>query len=494
MNSPDPTPGSPLDRRAAWVKDYAFDPRVEEVGKVLSVGDGVAWIEGLPTAAIDEILKLEGGSRALVFHLTFDRVGAILLEEGKDVHSGAQVFHSGQRLALGVGDALLGRVIDPLGVPLDGNEPPLVTEFMDLDAPSPPILSREAVQEPLFTGNKIVDTLIPIGKGQRQLLIGDNGLGKSSLAVDITVNQKDHGVLCVYVLVGQRRSGVMSVLETLRSSGALAHTLVVVAESTALPGLQYLAPFAGFAAAEYWMRHGRDTLVVVDDLTAHANSYRELSLLLRRPPGREAFPADIFFLHSRLLERATHLSAEAGGGSLTALPIIETKEGEIAAYIPTNLISITDGQVFFDQGLFASGFLFAIDVTRSVSRVGGKAQWPAIKRETGRMKLDYLQYLELEVFTRFGAKLEAGMQSRIDRGRVLREVLKQDRLAAVPPEGQLAWLLAFNEGFLDATPPKDISARLQDLFAFVRQEGLKVTTPREAWMRALGVWATGAAP
>ena len=320
--------------------------------------------------------------------------------------------------------------VDPLGKALDGEAEPRFEAQGDMDVASPPIVARDFVNRPLLTGNKIIDTLIPIGKGQRQLLIGDNGLGKSSLAIDIVVNQRGKDVLCVYVLVGQKRSSVLNTIQMLKDSKALEHTVLVVAEATALPGLQYLAPFAGCAVAEYWMKKGRDTLVVYDDLTAHAKSYRELSLLLRRPPGREAYPADIFFLHSRLLERSTCLAPKQGGGSMTALPIIETKEGEIASYIPTNLISITDGQIYFDTSLFSSGFLPAIDVTRSVSRVGGKAQPPEIKEEAGRMKLDYLQFLELEVFTRFGAKLERSMQKKIEHGRILREILKQDRVGS----------------------------------------------------------------
>ena len=330
--------------------------------------------------------------------------------------------------------------------------------------------------------------MIPIGKGQRQLLIGDNGLGKSSLAIDIVVNQRDKDVLCVYVLVGQKRSSVLNTIQMLKDSKALEHTVLVVAEATALPGLQYLAPFAGCAVAEYWMKKGRDTLVVYDDLTAHAKSYRELSLLLRRPPGREAYPADIFFLHSRLLERSTCLAPKHGGGSMTALPIIETKEGEIASYIPTNLISITDGQVYFDPSLFSSGFLPAIDVTRSVSRVGGKAQPPEIKEEAGRMKLDYLQFLELEVFTRFGAKLERSMQKKIEHGRILREILKQDRLAPVPIEWQMAWLVAFNDGLLDEFKPEAIRPALASLFKWMSTSGLTLATARDQWRTALEAW------
>ena len=479
---------SPLEQQRDWLQRYQFVPRVVERGKVLSVGDGIVWIEGLPSASIDEVLRLEDGSRAMVFHLTEALVGAILLEQTKDLTAGTIAHHSGTRLSIPCGDALLGRVVDPLGKALDGGVDPRFEGSGDLDVASPPIVARDFVNRPLLTGNKIIDSLIPIGKGQRQLLIGDNGLGKSSLAIDIVVNQRGKDVLCVYVLVGQKRSSVLNTMQMLKDSKALAHTVLVVAEATALPGLQYLAPFAGCAVAEYWMKKGRDTLVVYDDLTSHAKSYRELSLLLRRPPGREAYPADIFFLHSRLLERSTCLAPKHGGGSMTALPIIETKEGEIASYIPTNLISITDGQVYFDTALFSSGFLPAIDVTRSVSRVGGKAQPPEIKEEAGRMKLDYLQFLELEVFTRFGAKLERSMQKKIEHGRILREILKQDRLAPVPIECQMAWLVMFNDGLLDDLKPEAIRPALARLFTWMPTSGLTLAASREQWRTALEAW------
>jgi F-type H+/Na+-transporting ATPase subunit alpha len=492
MSSPDKvSPDSLLGRQKEWLEQYHFEPRIVERGKVLSVGDGIVWIEGLPSASIDEVLHLEDGSRAMIFHLTEDLVGAILLEQTADLTAGTVAHHSGARLSIRCGDALLGRVVDPLGKALDGGTDPPSEIRGDLDVASPPIVARTFVNRPLLTGNKIIDTLIPIGKGQRQLLIGDNGLGKSSLAIDVVVNQRDKDVVCVYVLIGQKRSSVLNTIQMLRDSRALEHTVLVVAEATALPGLQYLAPFAGCAVAEYWMKKGLDTLVVYDDLTAHAKSYRELSLLLRRPPGREAYPADIFFLHSRLLERSTCFAPQYGGGSMTALPIIETKEGEIASYIPTNLISITDGQIYFDSALFASGFLPAIDVTRSVSRVGGKAQPPEIKEEAGRMKLDYLQFLELEVFTRFGAKLQSSMQKRIDRGRILREIFKQDRLSPVPIESQLAWLMAFNEGLLDAFKPDAIRSALGSLFKRTSTSGLTLATARGQWRTALEAWGKG---
>jgi F-type H+-transporting ATPase subunit alpha len=469
-----------------WLEQYRFGLRITEQGGILSIGDGVARISGLPSASMDEILEFEDGSRAVVFSLGRDGIGAVLLEQGSELTAGSVAHLSGQRLSIPVGDALLGRIIDPLGIPLDGGPLPLCIVRQDLESSSPPIVAREFVDQPLYTGNKIVDTLIPIGKGQRQLLIGDNGLGKSSFATDTVINQKDKNVLCIYVLIGQKRSAVVSTIAALREAGALGHTTIVVAEATTTPGLKYLAPFAGCAVAEAWMNQGKDALVIYDDLTTHAQAYRELSLLLRRPPGREAYPGDIFYLHSRLLERSTRLAFSHGGGSMTALPIVETNEGEIAAYIPTNLISITDGQIYFDAALFASGFLPAIDVSKSVSRIGGKAQHPRIAQEAGRTKLDYLQFLELEVFTRFGARLEASIEARIKRGRTLREVLKQDRLSPLPAEFHMAWLVAFNEHLLDNRT--DIPTALGRLADGVARSSLQLEDNHEAWKQAVEGW------
>jgi F-type H+-transporting ATPase subunit alpha len=469
--------------RPNWIEPYRFALRVTEQGSIVAIGDGIARIKGLPSAAMEDILEFEDGSRAVVFALEPDILSAILLSQGDKLTAGAVAYLSRQRLSIAVGDALLGRVIDPLGVPLDGGAAPECLGRRELETLSPPIIHREFVNEPLYTGNKIVDSLIPIGKGQRQLLIGDNGLGKSSLAIDTVINQKGKDVSCVYVLIGQKRSSVVSTIATLREAGALGHTTIVVAEATATPGLQYLAPFAGCAVAEAWMAQGKDTLIVYDDLTAHAQAYRELSLLLRRPPGREAFPGDIFYLHSRLLERSTRLAAAQGGGSMTALPIVETRGGEIAAYIPTNLISITDGQIYFDAGLFASGFLPAIDVTKSVSRIGGKAQDRRIAQEAGHMKLDYLQFLELEVFTRFGARVEASIEAKIKRGRILRAVLKQERFAPVTPAFHMAWLVAYNEGFLDHLVSEEIPPTLRRLEESVLTAGLTLESKRDEWKR-----------
>ncbi len=479
---------TPLARQAAWLSGYRFGLRLSELGAVASVGDGIAWIDGLPSACMDEIVRLEDGSQALVFHLAHNRIGAILLCQTTRITAGAKAFLTGKALSMGVGDALLGRVIDPLGAVLDNGEALSCSAYRQLDVRSPPIIARDFVAQPMYTGNKIVDTMLPIGKGQRQLIIGDNGAGKSALAIDTVINQRGKNVYCVYVLIGQKRSTVVNTIETLRRADAMAYTVVVVAEATAMPGLKYLAPFAGCTVAEAWMAAGHDTLVVYDDLTTHARSYRELSLLLRRPPGREAYPGDIFYLHSRLLERSTRLSANHGGGSMTALPIIETEQGEITAYIPTNLISITDGQIYLDHQLFARGFLPAIDVTRSVSRIGGKAQHHNIKNEAGRMKLDYLQFIELEVFTRFGSRLEAGMEARIHRGQVLREMLKQDLLAPLTIEFQMAWLVAYNEGLFDNISLEQVKPRLALLQAQVARSSVSVDEGHDQWKILVYTW------
>ena len=480
--------GSLVERQAHWLKHYQPGMRVSERGSVISVGDGITWITGLPSAAMDDILSFEDGSRALVFDLTETLIGAVLLHETEALSAGTRVELTGRTLSIPAGDSLLGRIIDPLGTPLDGGDQPTHTRWQPLEVASPPILARDFVHTPIYTGIKIIDTLIPIGKGQRQLLIGDEGLGRSSIALDTVIHQRGKNVYCVYVLIGQKRSTIVNTIELLRENGALAYTTVVVAEASNLPGLQHLAPFAGCAVAEFWMQQGHDTLVVYDDLATHAKTYRELSLLLRRPPGREAYPGDIFSVHARLLERATCLNAAYGGGSMTALPIVETLQGEIAAYIPTNLISITDGQIYLDQSLFTGGFRPAIDIRRSVSRIGGQAQHPRIKEEAGRMKLDYLQFLELEIFTRFGARLEASMEKAIRRGRVLREILKQERFSPLPEAFQIAWLVAFNEGLLDATEPESISQLLSDLQSGVQHASLTLDSPRDQWTQAVSSW------
>ena len=471
-----------------WLERYQPGLRIREIGSVLSVGDGIVWISGLPSAAMDDVILLADGSRALVFDLSPERIGAVLLEESEQLTAGATAYLTRLPLRIPAGRELLGRVIDPLGKPMDGRELPNDSKQQALYVRSPPIIARDYVHAPLYTGSKIIDTLIPIGRGQRQLIIGDEGLGRSSLALDSVISQRDQNVICIYVLIGQKRTTVVNTIDLLEKYGALDYTSVVVAEANALPGLVHLAPFAGCAIAEYWMAQGRHTLVIYDDLSTHANTYRELSLLLRRPPGREAYPGDIFSVHAQLLERSTCLSSAQGGGSMTALPIVETKQGEIAAYIPTNLISITDGQIYLDQELFSGGFRPAIDIGRSVSRIGGAAQHPRIKAEAGRMKLDYLQFLELEVFTRFGARIEASMETAIARGRVLREILKQDRLTPLPIQYHLAWLIAFNEHLFDGVEPDQVKTTLQSLTQWQASNTLTLDSPRTDWVSGLKLW------
>jgi F-type H+-transporting ATPase subunit alpha len=477
-----------LNKQSGWLADYQPALQIEEQGIVVSVGDGITWIRGLSSATIDEVLVFADGSLGMVFDLNSDHIGAILLYETEALTAGTTVRHARHPLSILVGDEFLGRIVDPLGAPLDGHAAPKASGRTNLEKLSPPIVARDFVNEPFYTGIKIIDTMIPIGKGQRQLIIGDEGLGRSSIAIDAVINQKDKNVICIYVLIGQKRSTVVSTTETLKQHGALDYTVCVVAEACALPGLQYIAPFAGCALAEYWMAKGRDTLIVYDDLSTHARTYRQLSLLLRRPPGREAYPGDIFFIHSRLLERSTRYNAENGGGTMTALPIVETMQGEIAAYIPTNLISITDGQIYLDSDLFTSGFRPAIDIARSVSRIGGNAQHPSIRHQAGQMKLDYLQFLELEAFTRFGQRLEASMEQRIKRGRLLRELLKQDQLTPLPSLFQLAWLTAFNHDLLNLVELQNIGQALERIAKGVASTDLTLDSPPEHWQNVLPVW------
>jgi len=471
-----------------WLAHYQPQARLSELGSVISIGDGIAWISGLPTATMDEILLFEDGSLGVVFELTEDLIGAALLHETPSLTAGTSVYRSRHSPDIPVGDALLGRIIDPLGKPLDGDIAPITTARQVLEISSPPIVARDDVNQALYTGSKVIDTLVPIGKGQRQLIISDKGLGRSSIALDTVINQHDKNVFCIYVLIGQKRSTVVNTIKLLDKHNAMTYTTIVVAEASSLPGLQHLAPFSGCAIAEFWMQQGRDTLVVYDDLSTHAKTYRELSLLLRRPPGREAYPGDIFYVHAHLLERATNLNAAHGGGSMTALPIIETQLGEIAAYIPTNLISITDGQIYLDRELFVAGFRPAIDIARSVSRIGGRAQHERIKQEAGRMKLNYLQFLELEVFTRFGARLESSMELAIKRGKILRELLKQGRLSPHTIEFQLAWLIAFNENLFSEVEVEHLSAALETLAAKVSTSTLTLDSPRNQWLAALTGW------
>jgi F-type H+-transporting ATPase subunit alpha len=438
--------------------------RIGEVGTVRTVGAGVADVAGLPGVRVDEVVRFAGGASGVATDLREDGVGVVLLDARRDVVAGERVRRTQRVLDVPVGPALGGRVVDPAGRPLDGGGEIRADRRRGIERPAPPILHRAPVETPLQTGIKVVDALFPIGRGQRELILGDRQTGKTSVALATVLAQRGQGVRCVWCSVGQRGSAVARLVATLRRSGALAYTTVVVAGSDDPPGLRWIAPFAATSVAEAWMEAGEDVLVVFDDLTQHARAYRELSLLLRRPPGREAYPGDVFYLHARLLERATQLREERGGGSLTALPIVETQEQNMSAFIPTNLISITDGQIVLSPELAARGILPAVDVGRSVSRVGGKAQRPAYRAVASPLRLAYAQFEELERFARFGTDVDEETRATLRRGRRVREVLKQGALEAIPPCEQLAVLFAAAEGVLDATP----ADRIADVEAALR--------------------------
>jgi F-type H+-transporting ATPase subunit alpha len=423
-----------------------------EIGVVTSVSTGVAQVSGLPGVGFEELLQFQHGLLGIAFNVDEQSIGVVLLGDNQDLKAGAEVTRSGRVMDVPVGAALLGRVIDPLGRPLDGGGAIAATEHRPIERPAPAIMDRAPVMVPLQTGIKVVDSMIPIGRGQRELILGDRQTGKTAVAVDTIINQRGQNVLCIYCAIGQRASAVAKVIAKLLKSGAMEYSIVVSAEGNDAPGLNYVTPYAATSIAEYFMEAGRDVLIVYDDLTQHARSYRELSLLLRRPPGREAFPGDIFYIHSRLLERATHLSAERGGGSLTALPIIETEAQDMSGYIPTNLISITDGQVYLSPTLFELGVLPAVDVGQSVSRVGGEAQRPAYRAVAGPLKLAYSQFEELESFARFGTRLDEATARTIEHGRRIRECLKQPESQPLSLLEQIVVLLAVSAGLFDAVP------------------------------------------
>jgi F-type H+/Na+-transporting ATPase subunit alpha len=431
-----------------------FTPELmpREVGTITEIFTGIAKVAGLPSVGFEELVKFPGDVFGIAFDVDEDEVGVVLLGDYWHLRAGDEVERTGRVMDVAVGDGLVGRVIDPLGQPLDGKGPVPSAKRLPIERPAAPIMDRAPVTVPLQTGLKVIDALIPIGRGQRELILGDRQTGKTSIATDTILNQRDQGVVCVYCAIGQRASAVAKTIASLRERGAMEYTIVVVTEGNDPPGLAYIAPYAATSIAEHFMESGRDVLVVYDDLTQHAQAYRELSLLLRRPPGREAFPGDIFYIHSRMLERATHLRAELGNGSLTALPIIETEAQNISAYIPTNLISITDGQIYLSPSLFELGVLPAIDVAKSVSRVGGKAQHAAYRAVTGDLKLAYAQFEELETFTRFGARVDEDSRKVIEHGRRIRACLKQPELAPVSVPAQIAILLALGAGLFDAVP------------------------------------------
>lgn len=454
-----------LDAVGRLANGPALEPRVEEFGAVTYIGSGIARVTGLPGVESEELIEFEGGRYGTAFNLDPDCVGVILLDDCTEIESGSEVRRTHRVLDTPVGDALLGRVIDPLGRPLDDGGPVKTHLRAPIECDAPSILDRLPVTVPLATGTKVIDALIPIGRGQRQLILGDRQTGKSAIAVDCILNQKDQDVICIYCAIGRRSSSVAGVIHDLRARDAMPYSIVVVASGDRPAGLQFAAPYAAMAMGEYFMRKGRDALIVFDDLTDHARAYRELSLLLRRPPGRESFPGDIFYVHSRLLERSTHLRQELGGGSLTALPIIETEEQNISAYIPTNLISITDGQIYLTPDLFRKGILPAVDVGRSVSRVGGKAQLPAYRAVAGDLRLFYSQFEELEVFSRFGSRLDEHTRMTLARGRAVREALKQNQYDTLTPAEQIAILVAATAGLFDdltAERVTEASARMRE--------------------------------
>lgn len=425
---------------------------LREVGRVVSVGQGVARLRGLDGVRAEELVRLEGGLEGMAYNLDRDELGVVLLGDGGKISAGSLAHRTGRVLDVPVGTNLLGRVMDTLGRPLDDGGPLRLPHRLPVERPAPPIMHRAPVNQPLQTGIKVIDALLPIGRGQRELIAGDRQTGKTAIALDTILNQRGTGVVCVYCAIGQRNSAVAKFIAELRRHEAMAHTVVVVASGDEPPGVQFIAPYVATTMAEYFMELGRDVLIVYDDLTRHARAYRELALLLRRPPGREAYPGDIFYAHSRLLERSTRLRPEQGGGSLTALPIVETQAQNISAFIPTNLISITDGQIIVSPELFRKGILPAVDVGRSVSRVGGKAQLPCFRAVAGELRLSYTQFEELEAFARFGTRLDEDTRNQLERGRRVREVLKQPQFLPIPVADQVSVLLAASGGFLNGVP------------------------------------------
>ncbi len=447
-----------------------FHPSIqtEQVGRVLEVGDGIARVAGLPNAAVNELLEFEGGALGLALNLEEDNIGAVVLGKADEVEEGQLVTATGRILSIPVGDALLGRVVNALGVAIDGQGPIPQDQLRRLEIQAPGITGRQPVHEPLQTGIKAIDAMTPIGRGQRELIIGDRKTGKTTVAIDTILNQKGQGVKCIYVAIGQKGSTVAQTVETLREHGALEYTVVVSAPASDEAVFKYLAPYSGCAIGQHWMENGEAALVVYDDLSKQAEAYRQIALLLRRPPGREAYPGDVFYLHSRLLERAAKLSDEQGAGSLTALPIIETKAGDVSAYIPTNVISITDGQIYLVDDLFKSGVRPAVDVGISVSRVGGAAQIKAMKSVSGTLKLDLAQFRELEAFATFGSELDDVSKRQLERGERLVELLKQGLHEPMPVEEQIVSIFAGTNGYLDDIPAGDVQRFETELLDYMR--------------------------
>jgi F-type H+/Na+-transporting ATPase subunit alpha len=462
------------------IREFDVETDLSEVGTVLQVGDGIARIHGLENCVALERLELEHGVTGIAFNLEEDNVGTALFGEWQHVKEGEPVRRTGEVMSVPVGPGLLGRVVDPLGNPLDGLGPIEATERRPLEFKAPGVIQRQPVKEPMYTGLKAIDSMTAIGRGQRELIIGDRSTGKTAVAIDTILNQRGGDLICIYVAVGQKGSTVAQVVERLRDSGAMEYTIVVSAPAQEAAPIKWMAPFAGCAMGEYFLYDGKHALCIYDDLSKHADAYRQLSLLLRRPPGREAFPGDVFYLHSRLLERACKLSDDLGGGSLTALPIIETQAGDIAAYIPTNVISITDGQIFLESSLFFSGVRPAINVGTSVSRVGGNAQTKAMKKVAGRLRLDLAQYRELEAFSQFGSELDAATQSALGRGERMVATLNQPQYQPWAAEEQVVAIYAGINGWLDKVPVGQVPRFHDELREHLRTEGTVLQTIRES--------------
>src|SRR5687767_11650690 len=458
------------------ISNFEQKVQVSEVGTVIEIGDGIARIYGLQSAMSSELLEFENGTMGQVFNLEEDSIGAVVFGNYLDIKEGDTVKSTGRLLEVPVGDAVIGRVVNPLGQPLDGGPAITSSESRKMDIVAPGIAERQPVHEPLQTGIKAIDAMIPIGRGQRELIIGDRKTGKTAIAIDTIIAQKGKGVKCFYVAIGSKESTVASIVEVLRAAGAMEYTTVVVATASDPAPLQYIAAYAGCAMAEYFMWKGEATLCVYDDLTRQATAYRQLSLLLRRPPGREAFPGDVFYLHSRLLERACKLSDDKGGGSLTALPIIETQEGEVSAYIPTNVISITDGQIYLEPDLFFAGVRPAINVGISVSRVGGNAQTKAMKKIAGSLRLDLAAYRELEAFAQLGTELDKATQLQLDRGRRMVELLKQPQYQPMSVADQVISIYAGTKGGFDHVPVPQVARAEKELLQFIREEKAEIRT------------------
>jgi len=450
------------------IERFSTEIETSNVGRVIQVGDGIARVYGLQSCMASELLEFPNGIMGMAFNLEEDNIGVVILGPDEDIKEGMEVRRTGRVVEVPVGPALIGRVVNALGQPLDGKGPIETDMYLPVERKAPGVITRKSVHEPLQTGLKAIDSMTPIGRGQRELIIGDRGTGKTAIAVDTIINQKGQNCICIYVGIGQKASTIAGVVKKLQETGAMEYTIVVSATASDPAPLQFLAPYAGCAMGEYFRDNGMHALIVYDDLSKHAVAYREMSLLLRRPPGREAFPGDVFYLHSRLLERAAKLNDELGAGSLTALPIIETQAGDVSAYIPTNVISITDGQIFLESDLFNAGFRPAINVGISVSRVGGAAQVDTIKRAASTLKLDLAQYRELAAFAQFGSDLDKATQARIIRGQRLMEMLKQPQYSPLPVELQVASIYAATQGYLDDLELSEVATFEKELHAFLK--------------------------